>query len=122
MSARSIPLRPVREHDRAAAVRNENDGAVDRFQLVLDYSNALAAAQVPAAEQRHRAHLARRRELGCEQRLPVLGDVIAQAGNDQDRRRASAHAALLRLAGLVRRAGLRFGAKPFAASVSSASR
>ena len=66
----------------------------------------------------HGRNGAYRREARGQQSLPVLGDMVAQAGHDQDSGLAHIHgqAAFCRVPSVLE---TRFGAKPFWASVSS---
>ena len=106
-------VRPVRDHDGAAAVCHHDRWAADRARLLLDCAHTGRAIEIRATHGRNDAHTL---EARSEPRLPMLLDVLTQAGNDENRRLC--HYAV-RLSE-PRERGVRFGAKPFFASASSA--
>ena len=73
--------RPMRRHDRAGAVRDDDHGAVDQRELALDRGDARGETQLVDLQRRHGAHA---RQPGGQQRLPVVGDMVAQARDDED--------------------------------------
>ncbi|CAD5377759.1 hypothetical protein OF001_U230011 [Pseudomonas sp. OF001] len=77
----AVAGRPVRHHQHAGAVRYQDHRAVDLRQLALDRLDPRGAAELVGLQRRHRAHPG---QAGLQQRLPVLGHMVAQAGNDQD--------------------------------------
>ena len=82
-------LRPVRDHDAAAAVRDDHQRARRRpAPRARSRATRARAVEVLAAHRRHRAHAAAARSR--QQRLPVRVDMVAQAGDDEDGRRMRA--------------------------------
>ncbi|MNM74542.1 hypothetical protein D3C81_863060 [compost metagenome] len=71
---------PVGHHQYAGAVRHQQHLAFDLLDLALDGFDAGVAVEAVDLQRRHATDLG---QAGLEQRLPVLGDVVAQAGDDQ---------------------------------------
>ena len=73
-------LSPMRHHDAAAAVRDDDHRLLGGGHLPLDGLDARRAIQVLAPHRRHAAHLRQARRQQC---LPMLAHMVAQAGDDQ---------------------------------------
>lgn len=72
---------PVRNHQHAGAVSDQNHRPVDLRQCVLNRFDPLAAIEFVGFQRRHTAHLA---QSGVQQRLPMFGNVLAQTRDDQN--------------------------------------
>ncbi|MNH18849.1 hypothetical protein D3C79_785700 [compost metagenome] len=68
-------------HQHPGAVRYQHYLAVDLLQHLLDGLDPGIAVQAVALQRWHRVHLGQARR---QQGLPVFGNVLAQAGDDQD--------------------------------------
>ncbi|MNP03713.1 hypothetical protein D3C76_956070 [compost metagenome] len=71
----------MHHHEHAGDVGDDDHGTVDLLQLVLDGVDPGGKVQLVVLQRRHGAHLG---QLFGQQRLPVLGHVVAQAGNNED--------------------------------------
>ena len=106
-------FRPVRRHDAAGAMGDDDQRAADPLRRRFDRGDAPVqsmfsrpmGATVSACGMRDASRV-------CQ----WFADLIAQAGNDEDGSRSWSYSAACSEA---EREGLRFGAKPFFASVSS---
>ncbi|MNN39570.1 hypothetical protein D3C81_1536090 [compost metagenome] len=72
---------PVRHHQYAGAVRHQDHRAIDLRQFALDRLDPGGTAELVGLQRRHRADLV---QAGLQQCLPMLGDMVAQARDDQD--------------------------------------
>jgi len=70
----------VGDHQYASAVRHQDHLTIDLVQFALDRLDPGCAAQAVDLQWRHAAHLG---QAACEQVLPVFGNMVAQAGDDQ---------------------------------------
>ena len=71
----------MRDGDGAAAVGDQDNGSVDRLHSTFQLEHAAGQGEVVATQRFDAAHA---RQFGGQQRLPVIGDVIAQAGHDHN--------------------------------------
>ncbi|MNE71178.1 hypothetical protein D3C80_1670290 [compost metagenome] len=69
------------DHQHTGAVGDQDDRPVDLFQLVLDRPDAGIAIELVGFQWRHTAYLF---QPGFKQRLPMFGNVLAQARYDQN--------------------------------------
>jgi hypothetical protein len=72
--------RPVDGDHHAGAMRDEDHGAIDLGQGFVQRGHACRAAQLVMLERLYRSGVG---NLRLKQGLPVLGHVVAQAGNEQ---------------------------------------
>lgn len=72
---------PMRHCDASTAVGYDDHGSMDAANRVFHRIHAALAVQVLATQWRNRV---RARQLSCQQRLPMLRDVVAKAWDDQD--------------------------------------
>ncbi len=68
------------DHQHASAVRHQDHLTIDLAQFALDRLDPGRAAQAVDLQRRDAAYLG---QAACEQGLPVFGDMVAQAGDDQ---------------------------------------
>lgn len=81
-----MPGSPVDGGVHAGAVRDEHDRSLDAGHHVVQSGDLRVAAQPEVRQGRHGHGTG---EAGGEGRLPVVEDVVAQAGHEHDRGRGN---------------------------------
>ncbi|MNZ84574.1 hypothetical protein D3C78_1033360 [compost metagenome] len=77
----AVARRPVRDHEYAGAVGDQDHRAVDGFQFALDGLDPRRQAQLVLHQWRHAAYLG---QLRGQQGLPVFRHVVPQARDYED--------------------------------------